>query len=60
MWKRRLGFGTLTMTDTQASSSVVQDLTPWVLNVSSSVVIVLVNKLLMGSEGYMFRFGKEF
>lgn len=29
----------------------------WIFNVSTSIVIVFVNKILMGANGYMFNFG---
>lgn len=29
----------------------------WLFNVSTSICIVFVNKILMGSNGYMFNFG---
>lgn len=29
----------------------------WLFNVSTSIMIVFVNKILMGSNGYMFNFG---
>lgn len=32
----------------------------WFFNVSTSVVIVFVNKTLMGRNGYMFNFGTHF
>lgn len=32
----------------------------WFFNVSTSVVIVFVNKTLMGRNGYMFNFGTDY
>lgn len=29
----------------------------WLFNVSTSILIVFVNKILMGASGYMFNFG---
>ena len=36
---------------------VVYTMLAWVSNVSTSVVIVFVNKVLMGRQGYAFNFG---
>lgn len=38
------------------SGKLAQDLGAWVLNVSSSVAIIMANKWLMGSDGYLFNF----
>lgn len=34
----------------------ISDLTAWLTNVATSVCIIFVNKLLMGSQGYVFNF----
>jgi hypothetical protein len=38
-------------------SALAYNVFVWLFNVSTSVVIVFVNKQLMGRNGYMFNFG---
>jgi hypothetical protein len=41
----------------ETDKKLAQDAFAWMFNVSTSVVIVFVNKILMGKAGYMFNFG---
>ena len=41
----------------ESDKRLVADGATWLFNVSSSVAIVFVNKILMGKAGYMFNFG---
>lgn len=41
-----------------SDSKVYLDLAAWAGNVSTSVLIVFVNKVLMSARGYGFHFGK--
>jgi hypothetical protein len=44
------------ITRTAATMMSVADFGAWIANVASSVLIIFVNKLLMGSKGYAFNY----
>lgn len=41
-----------------AEQKLVMDMVAWAGNVSSSVMIIFVNKILMNTTGYGFKYGR--